>query len=229
MALAFTGLEGSTSSTDSSIYTTGTVQPGSGGLVLAAILSRRGSGDPGQAALTGNGITWVEEDTALVSANRRLTLLRGMIDAPTSGTISINFSGTTQTHCSWAIGYFSGADTGGTNGSGAIVQNPTATTGTGEATALTLAAFGSANNMAYGCMGLDASKDIIPGTDFTEAYNVQQAENTSTLEVEYKLNETAVATSWTGSQAWAQIGIEVKAATAAASGFDLKPTMFEVF
>jgi len=138
MALTFTGLEGSTSSTDSSIYTTGTVQPGSGGLVLAAILSRRGSGDPGQAALTGNGITWVEEDTVLISSNRRLTLLRGLVAAPTSGTISINFSGTTQTHCSWAIGYFAGADTSGTNGSGAIVQNPTATTGTGEATALTL-------------------------------------------------------------------------------------------
>ncbi len=113
-----------------------------------------------------------------------------------------------------------GVDTSGTDGSGAIVQNPTATTGSGTTASITLATFGSSNNYAVSVMSIDSNKNITPGTDFTEIHEVLQSENASAIQTQYKANETAVSATWTGTQAWAMIGIEVKADASAVDGGD---------
>lgn len=216
-ALAVTGLTSSSSTVDATSYTAASIDPSDNALVFAVAFSRQAVGST-TPTISGNGITWVEEDTTLQgSTNRRITVFRGLVATPSADTPVIDFAGNTQTEGSWAFFQITGTDTSGTNGSGAIVQNPTATTGSGTATSLTLAAFGSANNMAVAFNTHDSTAATTNTTGFTELYDVAVAENAQLIQVEYLLNTTGIAASWSGTQLWGCIAFEVKEAVAAST------------
>lgn len=214
MALAAANLTSGTTNTDATSVDTASITPTANALVTIAVDSRVASGTANQPTATGCNLTWVVEDTVAVT-NRRTTLFRGM-GSPTTGVITIDFNSQTQTHFAWIVDEFTGCDTSGTNGSGAVVQNPTATSGTGTATAITLAAFGSANNMAYVVNAKNTgAAGFVPGTDFDELADVGSgASDQLRLQTEKKLNETAGAATWTGSTGWRCMAIEVKEAVA---------------
>ena len=218
MPLAVTGLTSGTDAANLSTYTTASVTPSSNALVLLAVHTRRSAaGTPATPTATGNGLTWVAVANMTNGTNRKITILRALGASPSAGAITIDFAGDTQTQCSWSVIEITGVDTSGTNGSGAVVQAPAGTTGTGTSSSITLAAFGSANNMAYGFMCVQTTGAITAGTGFTEVHEVSQAEVASNIQTEYKLNETAVTTSWTSSFTWSALAIEVKEAAATAS------------
>jgi hypothetical protein len=151
-----------------------------------------------------------------------------MGSSPSSGAITIDFAGQTQTDVIWSVEQCSGMDTTGTNGSGAVVQsavnNVAGTFSTGTFT-VTLAAFSDTNNGAYGVITCDntlnGSGSV--GSGFTQLVNTQalpSGGNLQTYLTEWKAtNDTTVDASMPGDGATSigGIAIEIKAA-AVASG-----------
>jgi hypothetical protein len=186
--------------------------------VLVAIASSRGSsGGEAPSSVTGCGLTWekVDERVGFIggSTPRTLTLWRSMGASPSTGALTINFTNA-MTACSWVISHHDGVDTSGTNGSGAIVQS--VDNGATSATpSVTLAAFGSANNATYGCLGLGASGiNIAAGTGFTEIGEANSTAPVNDCQAEFRAdNDTSVDWGNLGSSvAWGAIAIEIKAA-----------------
>lgn len=134
-------------STDASSFNTASITPTANRLVLAWIVGATSPTPPASPTLTGNGLTWVAVDT-IVSSTRRLTLYRAMGSSPSAGAMTIDFGGETVGGCAWSIAEFSGIDTSGTNGSGAIVQAPTSTTSSTTTHTATLSAFSNSRNAA---------------------------------------------------------------------------------
>lgn len=225
MAIAAASLEGSSSASNATSYATGSITPTANRLVLAAIgHSRAGSGANEIPTLTGNGLTWVQVGTiqsADASAGRRLTVFRAMGASPSAGAVTIDFGGATQGRCCWSIVEFSDIDTGGTDGSAAVVQFKTASATTGTAgTADFDAAFGDGvNNATYSAIttaGSGAAGDLIsPEAGFTEVHDMQATGEAQRLETMWRVGEDQTpAPTWSNTVQWAQLVVEIKAAGA---------------
>lgn len=154
--------------------TTTSISPGANKLLLLSVSSRTGiSANPNQPTITGNGLTWVPINTVIwdetSSSRRRTTLFRAMGASPSSGTISISFGGQNQTDVIWVVDSLEGADTSGTNGSGAIIQSAINDNESGSATGLTvsLSSFENASNAAYGTFAVDTNNAPSAGTGFS--------------------------------------------------------------
>ena len=151
-----TCLSSAGSATDATSYATASVTPAANALILASFATRTGiTADPNTPTLTGCGLTWevvqsvVYDNTS--SSRRRLTTFRAMGSSPSTGALTFDCGGQTQTGAVWSIDQFTNVDTSGTNGSGAVVQSAQSAildnSGT-PATSLTvtLGAFSSPNN-----------------------------------------------------------------------------------
>jgi len=136
--------------------------------------------------------------------------------SPSSGAITINLPNT-HDYCSWHVMEFDGVDTGGTNGSAAVVQSAT-NSGSGTAITATLAAFGDAGNGTFSFSGgynTSSVSTTTPGTGFSEIYDTGQAYYYNvTQHSQWRAdNDTTVTGTWSVSQSgWAAIAIEIKAA-----------------
>lgn len=208
-----------TSTTDGTVYTTASISPSAYDLVLCHItLQRADSAAPSTPTVTGNGITYdlidrVDYDIATTSRNTTF-LFRGMSASPSSGAITITCGETTD-QAIWAIDKVTGADTSGTNGSGAIVQSATnvETTGSGNSLTVTLGAFSSTDNATYGAFADDGADDYTEGSGFTK---LGYAQITSDLvsQTEWKsTNDTSVDISFNVNDLVGGIAIEIKKAT----------------
>jgi hypothetical protein len=124
--------------TASSSFTTATITPGAGRLVLAFVLSRR-AGGAGLPTASGNGLTWHQVAGTLNAAagNTRITCFRAMGPAPSAGPLTFNFAGQQQAVCAWSVFEYDNVDGTGTDGSGAVLQQQ-ATSGSGTTLGLTL-------------------------------------------------------------------------------------------
>lgn len=210
MAITKTDL---TSGFHASSYVTASVSPGANRLVLIAVWSRGDDTNP--TGIAGAGLTFdmiLAQDPS--SGSRQMSLWRAMSASPSSGAITITFSGA-QTTVSWSVMEFDGVDTGGSNGSAAVVQSAGNTDGSGTATSLsvTLAAFGdAANNVAFGFVGIRAvNENMNPGSGFAEIHEVQDSGD-GTIITEWKTGEdTGVDASWSTGADVGGIAIEIAA------------------
>lgn len=227
MAIAPTSLEGAASAANAASYATGSITPTANRLILAAVgSSQAGSGATAIPTLSGNGVTWAQIATIQSSdaaLGRRVTLFRALHAGPSAGAVTIDFGGVNQGRCAWSIVEWSDIDTSGTNGSGAIVQAVTASDTTGTAGTATLAAFGDAvNNAAYSAIttGGGGADTITPEGGFTELHQVQPTAEAQRLETMWRLGgaDLTPAPSWVASLQWAQIAVEIKAASSAVTG-----------
>lgn len=139
-----------------------------------------------------------------------------MSATPVQGIITIDFAGQTETGAAWSIVQYTGMDTTGVNGSGAIVQSVTNSTGGANATSLTvtLAAFSNANNATAGGFGIPLNTAGQPaiGSGFTATGQVNQASPNLSIGSEFLgLNDTTVdMNSGAASIPWAGIAVEIK-------------------
>jgi hypothetical protein len=194
---------------DLSSYATASVSPGANELITVMVLSRAVSGTTNAPTLSGNGLTYVQEETG-VDGNR-VSCFRAMGASPSAGAITIDFAGQTQMYCYWKVVAWGSVDTGGTNGSAAVVQSVFAKdTATNAGLTITLAAFGSASNATYGAVR--AGEAITPGSGFTE---ISESTGDAIFEDQWKnSSDTSVDWSWTSNGAFALgIAIEIKTAT----------------
>lgn len=216
MAIAATHILTNQNSGGQSSYATASGSPTAGSLELFLVGSQVASGTVGIPTVTGAGFTWVQVATQISDDNlRRATVFRAMGTA-SAGALTIDFAGVTQVRCGWSWSEFSGTDTSGTNGSGAIVQsasgqvdNLAAQTGI----TVTLAAFGSVNNATYGAIRYGASSTSDAFTAGSNFIQLGLVNGSASYQSQYALsNQTSVNWTWNSSNTFTQaIAVEIKA------------------
>ncbi|MPZ50719.1 MAG: hypothetical protein GEU75_15710 [Dehalococcoidia bacterium] len=217
MAVAAALLTGSQDGTNASSYGTASISPAANRLIIALVLNRVGAGTPNTPSLSGNSLTWVQQRTEVEAATfrYRISVFRAMGASPSSGAVSISFSGQTQNYCGWIIAELSGVDTSGSNGVGAIVQdNGYANTTNTLTPSVSLSAFESAANATLGCFIHGQGTPINPGAGFTEVADIS-VESNEQIYMEFRAgNDTTVdctATTGTGNFSGG-IALEIRAA-----------------
>lgn len=219
MAVAASLLTSNYDNTDASSYATASVTPGANRLLLLGIANARSAATAPEPTATGNGLTWVTVVTQLHSNNtRRVTVLRAMGASPSTGAITIDFAADTQVGCAWILHEYTGMDTSGTNGSGAIVQSVGEHNAAATSATIDLASAPSASNGTSGFLAIwGANEDITPGTGFTEYGDVNGLTPTLSFAGEFKdTGDQTVDFSWTTSSQSTGCAIEIKVAGATA-------------
>lgn len=222
MAISATNLTSGSDTDGNSTASTASVSPSSNKLQLLSVSSRTGiTADPNQPTATGNGLTWVVVNSIVYdttsSSRRRITVLRAMGASPSSGAIAIDFGGQNQTAVDWVLDEYTGMDTSGTNGSGAIVQSATNKDESGTATSLTvtLSAFGSTANATYGTFSADVSGTYVAGTGFIISAQLNASTTDLSIATEFR-NDNDTTVNITDASGWGSVGgiaVEIKIAT----------------
>jgi hypothetical protein len=212
-----TGLTSNGSSTDADSYATASVTCTANRLVLIAVGNSHAT-EATTPTVTGP-ITMVQEQTEPSgTGTRRCTVFRGMGSG--TGAFTIDFGGVTQTACAWSVVEFEGVDTSGTNGSGAIVQSESSTSGTANSHSVSLSAFGDAtHNVAYGAFAntLSGTDDMTPGSGFIELHDTGTTAPGMNVCTEWRRGEdTGVDYSSGTNTVWRGVALEIKKASAAA-------------
>ena len=195
-------------------YTTASIAPAPNALITVAVRNQR-SPAAISPTLSGGGMTsWtqvasVDYDSVSVPQGR-LTVFRAMSASPGSGPITITFSSSVA-NVDWIVSQWTGVDQSGTNGSGAIGQTGSARGDAVSALSVPLAAFGNANNVAYGAVGARLNAGITPGSGFTEIAEVTPGENTL-LQAQRATNLNTIQASISSAKNAAILGIEIKVA-----------------
>ena len=219
MPVTQASLTSDSNAVDAASFATASIAPTADNLILVAVANdaatEAGAVEP---TLSGNGLTWVSIGTAKAVTTARITLFRSMGAAPSAGAITIDFASNTQNACCWSVIEFGNVNTGGTNGSAAVVQSATNTAAFPALTVVvTLAAFASANNATYGAFGTTAGTAIEPGSGFTEVHDV--AAGGSHLSTEWRVdNDTTVDETHATGANWHAIGVEIGVVVSASSG-----------
>ena len=200
--------------TNLNTYTTASISPAPNALITVAVRNHR-TPAANSPTLSGGGMTsWTQVasvDYDPVSGSLgRLTVFRALSATPGSGPITITFVGSVS-NVDWIVSQWTGVDQTGVNGSGAIGQTGSARGDAVTALSVPLAAFGNANNVAYGAVGARLNAPAItPGSGFTEIAEVTPGENTL-LEAQWATNLNTIQGSLTTAKNAALLGIEIKA------------------
>lgn len=119
--ITWTNLAASFDTTDLSSYTTASISPTANKLLLMSVVQYQSSGTAATPTVTGAGLTWTVVTTA-VRLNRRCTVFRATGASPSTGALTIDFAGNTQSNCGWSVNEATNAVITGTNASDAVVQ-----------------------------------------------------------------------------------------------------------
>ena len=128
---------------------TASISPAANQPVLLYVVAHPSGGPSYPTTVSGNGLTWVaiESDNYDVNSGEVHIVYRAAGASPSSGAITIDFgAGNTQLDINWTVIQLSGADTSGTNGSGAVVRSAKASGKSPAAFGYLDGAFGSINN-----------------------------------------------------------------------------------
>lgn len=155
MAVAVSNVIANGSAATASSYATASVSLVAGRLYLLTVRHVRSTAALATTpTVSGASQTWTQVASWSNSDNnrRRTTIFRCLPASNQSGVLTIDFASETQNACDWVLDEFTGIDTGGTNGSVAVVQAVGNDSGASSVTSfsITLSAFGSTNNATYG-------------------------------------------------------------------------------
>ncbi|MGH7614950.1 MAG: beta strand repeat-containing protein [Gemmatimonadales bacterium] len=201
---------------NTTVYTTAPISPAPNALITVAVLSHRTYGATTVTVSGGGMASWTQVASVTFDTFgtplRRLTIFRAMSASPGSGPLTITFAGNVS-NTQWIVSQWTGVETSGVNGAGAIVQTGSAAADAVNGLTTTLAAFGNANNVAYGVFGVNSNAlAITPGAGFTELAEQPSGENTpGDLFAEWATNISAITATWTTKNAGG-LGLEIKAA-----------------
>ena len=199
------------------IYTTASIAPAPNALVTVAVLTHQSSAAAPAPTLTGGGMTgW--DLVATVTYNGatpldRVSIYRAMSGSPGSGPITIT-SSVTVSNCQWIVSQWTGVETSGANGAGAIVQTGSSTGAAVTGLTVSLASFAAAANVAYGAFGIaNATPIATAGGGFTAIAQQGSGEGTiGSLFAEWAFNDNTIDATWPSKAAGA-LGVEIKAKT----------------
>lgn len=180
-------------STTASTYTTTSVAPTSGALVLVGVHSQKGTTPdvPTLAGTNGLNVTWTQVRTITYGPTGlgRLTIFRGVASSSVAGTLTASFGGVNQTGCQILSFQMTNVDTTTNQG---IVQNPVidvGTTGNGSTTALS--AFSSVKNFTVSFFVDKATvANVTPEASWQETSELNVS-TTGTIESQFtRINDT---------------------------------------
>lgn len=189
-------------------YTTASISPTNGALVLA-VISTVGNNSAGSPALSGAGLTWTEVthvsyDTG-ASPTDRITVFRGT-GTPSAGAVSIAGAGN-HTSCQWSIFELTGQ-----HATTPIPQSPVNTGDAGTAISVSMGAFGSANNWTVLVVGRDQG-GTTTWDSLTDIGTQQTGENT-VLNVAYVAgNDSTPSGTASVARDWGAIALEIAEAS----------------
>lgn len=194
-----------------STFTTATITPSANKLILLTFVTN-GAVAPTVTSASGCGLTFTTVATGVTGDNRqRQYVMRATSNSTSTGQISISLSGNSN-EFPYIISEFDNVDIFGTNGSNAIVQSGVVvidSPGASGTATVTLSAFASQNNAAFGSFRTNGLATVNPGSGFTEI-----AETTVSHTVQQEFKNTADTTiDWTYSGNTGRIiviGIELK-------------------
>lgn len=188
-ALSMTDLTNSVTTTNANSYTTASITPTANHLILAWIMNSDTT-NPATPTLAGNGLTWVQITTVssqVVSGQyKRVTVFRAMGASPTSGTITITAS--SSTGAGWDIQDWSGIDTSGTNGSGAIGVSNTNSASAATSLTVTLSSFNAKLNATAMAIATSANARVTQENGYTEVSDAGYSSPTTDFATEYLLS-----------------------------------------
>lgn len=197
MAIVGTNLTSGTDTSGGTTSTTASITPTANNLVLLAVTSRTNiTANPNAPTVTGAGITWTQIATILydsTSASRKLlTVYQALGPSPVSAPIVMSFALQAQTDVNWSVDQFSGINT-----TTPIVQSATNKdeSNTSNTLTVTLAAFGSPSNAAYGAIVADNINGLTSiGGTFTQLSNPVSANLDMVAEYKATSSTTVTAT-----------------------------------
>ena len=214
MTLAVAHLVSSHSAAASSTAVTANFTPTANRLVIAGVFSADSDGSAPIPTGAGNSLTWAQIDTqSYFGGIARITLFRALGASPTNGAFTATFGDTQDLGRTIIIAEVYSVDTGGTNGSAAVVQSDP-NTGSGTALSTALAAFGSANNGVLAFWGgASLTTTLTP-----EAGHTEVDEESGCMMSFLASNDTTPTATQSTNDEWAGIAIEIKEAAASAVG-----------
>lgn len=215
MSLAPTNLTSGIANSPGASTATASITCVIGRLYVLAVSNRVVAGTANTPTVTGAGQTWAQIATNTSGdGQRRITLFRCLPSVGGSGALTIDCAGQSQGSMGWSVEEWTGHNTSGTNGSGAIVQSVAGDQETNPNTGLTmvLAALGSANNAAYGFFRQGVNQALTPG--LTQLSQVNDAASNSSVLAEWATNQISVGATWT-STSNITVGAAIEIAAAA--------------
>lgn len=198
------------STTDGASIATASITPLANQVVYAAV-SAFSAVSLQVPTASGCNLTWVAVANVDLDANRKLTVFRAQGASPTAGAVTFDFGGVTQTSFRWSIIQFAGADTSGTNGSGATPQSQTAQVAAGTSLSVTLPGALAASSSRMLVFTATASTIVTSDADFARLTEGTIGANTHRLEAEHAVGHTNCVTTF-ANQAAGCVALEVKAA-----------------
>jgi len=174
---------------------------------------------PAATSVSGAGLTFTEIGTAgglLYSASpgvRRIQAWRALVGSgAATGSIAISLGGT-STGMDAVLLEFSGMDTSGTNGSGAVVQSATNQATGASALTVTLSAFASASNRPVAFFNHRAAEATTEKPGYTELDDALHSAPAAGAECEWNAStaDTTPSASWLTLAAVGGFALEIKA------------------
>ena len=186
MAVAATNLTTDGNNADQTSYATASITPTADTLVLAWFVSSIAAGTPNLPTASGNGLTWVHVATR-IHGTRRMTLFRAMGSSPSTGAITFDLASQTADGAQWSVAEFSGINTGGTNGSGAISHKAVNSSSGATTLTATLSSFADTDDATAGAFFHAANETTTLGSGFSEIGTVNQATHQCRLKASSKI------------------------------------------
>lgn len=212
-ATFFTRTAGYSTTDSAASYATASWAPSLGKLYIAWIVSKAASNAP-SVTLSGNGMTWTQTEEHY-SGVTRLTMFRAVATAPSTGVTTITPGTATNTGMGWIIDEVTNADTGGTNGSNAIVQTAVASSVTAATSqTATLGTAITSGNSTMSAVTWAAQETGTEKSGWTKLGETNGASPATGMFSQYKAaGETGASASWTTSAGMRMITAEIKPAT----------------
>jgi len=207
------------SSTDATSYSFGSVAASNNRLYVVFLNTAIGSGTaPAATGVLGAGLTFNEigpaggELYSGAAGVRRMQAWRALVGSgATTGAITINLNGT-SIGMDAVLLEFTGMDTSGANGSGAIVQSVSAEVNGGTSLSLSMAAFGSSSNrpVAFFSHRLNEASAEEAGYIKLDDGNHTAPTHSAVCEWNATTAETSPSASWVTAADGAGFALEVK-------------------
>ena len=199
MAIGITGVDSGSNATDATSYANFTVSrtPGTNLLQILVVKSRVASGTPNAPTVTGCNLTWNLIGTANnnpPAANHSVNFYYAIGSSPSAGQLTTDFAGQTQTHIIWSWSECTGINITTPVVSGSFTELGQNHSSGVDPFILTLPAFGSASNAAFGAVAGFTTVNLAPASDFTEIHDIPFTDGASTnsFQSQWKINDTTI-------------------------------------
>lgn len=224
MAIALgTSLAAAGDTANGTSYTTASLVPGAGRLVIAVVSASATTAET-TCTLSGGGVTTWAEETALAkpyntvaTANRKIWVFRAQQTSYSASAAATITLGTSSSGCAHSIFDVSGAlDDIANNGAACIINRVTNASDTGATSgSVTLGLSSSSANRPVSAFSHLATEVASPATSWTEIADVSYSVPANALETQIRTDafSTAAAATWATSVVWGGVAFELVAAS----------------